>query len=90
MSSRKTLEVLHAIAEVCFGVAIVDDAALRRQLDEPGKAQNLSAALQKELSVVITTEEIASAGSLLSLSELFESRLARDPNGRSLLTFMLR
>jgi acyl carrier protein len=85
MSSRKTLEVLHAIAEVCFGVAIIDGVALGSQLEEPGKAQNLSAAWQKELNVVITTEEIASAGSLLSLSESVESRLAKDPNGRSLV-----
>src|SRR5215213_178181 len=85
VSSRKTLEVLHAIAEVCFGVAMIDDAALGTQLDEPGKEQNLSAALHKELNVVITAEEIATAGSLLRLSELVESRLARDATGRSLV-----
>jgi len=72
VSSQKTLEVLHAIAEDCH-------------LEEPGCAQALSAALHKELNVAIPAEEIASAGSLLRLSELLESRLARDPAGRSLV-----
>jgi acyl carrier protein len=58
---------------------------LSSQLSEPGWEHKLRAALHKELNVEITREEIESAGSVLNLSDLFESRLPRDPTGRSVV-----
>ncbi len=85
MSSRKTLEILHDIAECCLGSAIINDAAVGNQVHETGWEKKLNLALHEELAIEITAEEIRAAGSLLKLSELLESRLVRDPAGRSLV-----
>lgn len=84
MRSPKALEILHSITEAWLGSTIVDDAPLMSQVNEAGWNQKLSRAIQEELDVAVTANEIESAGSLLQLSNLLEPRLAKDPMGFSL------
>lgn len=85
MSSPRTLEILHDIVESCLGSPVVIDAALATEVLGAGWDKRLSIALQAELEVDITVEEIHSASSLLELCAILESRLVRDPAGRSIV-----
>ncbi len=58
VSSRKTLEILHDIAESCLGSAIINDAALESQVHESAWEKKLNLALHEELEIEITAEEI--------------------------------
>lgn len=85
VSSQKTLEILRAITEMRLGSPVIADDPLATQVKEAGWEQNLSFILHEELRIKIAVDEITSAGSLVKLSALLESRLARDPMGRSLV-----
>ena len=84
MSSPKTTEILHSIINALFNSEVSDDVLLAEQITEAGWEQRLSAKLHDELNVHITSEEISSATSA-TLSDLVESRLARDAKGRTLV-----
>ncbi len=85
MRSPEALEILHSIIEAWLGSTVVDDAPLMSQVNDASWSQKLSRAIQEELDVAVTANEIESAGALLQLSNLLESRLAKDPMGRSLV-----
>ncbi len=85
MKSPKALEILHSITEAWLGSSVVDDTPLMSQVNDASWSQKLSRAIQEELGVARAADEIESAGSLLQLSNLLESRLGRDPMGRSLI-----
>jgi acyl carrier protein len=74
VESQKTLEVLQAIAERSVASTLTGEAARR-----------LSCALRDELDVDITAAEIQVAGSIVALTNVVESRLAKAPNGRTLI-----
>lgn len=85
MNGLRALEILHSIAKTWLDLAIIDDAPLRNQINDARWAQKLSLAIREELGLEITATEIESADSLVGLSNLLESRLPKDPNGRSLV-----
>ena len=82
--SKKSLEILHEITEACLYCAVAVDAPLGRQLIEAGWSQKLRTALHAELDIEIAARDIESE-SLLTLSEVIETRLARNPTGHSLI-----
>jgi acyl carrier protein len=83
MSNPETLKILHSIATHSVG-STVDDSGLMSQMDADG-SEKLRRAIQVELGVFVTAKEIESTGSLLKLSDLLESRLARNAMGESLV-----
>jgi acyl carrier protein len=85
LNSTKTPEILHSIAKAYIGFPFSDDAPLPDQVSGADWAPGLISALRQELGVEITPDELQVAKSLLGLSDLVQSKLARDPNGRSLV-----
>ena len=85
VSSQKTLKIARAITERWLGSPVTADVPFAIQVTEAGWEQELSSILQEELRIEITVDEIQAAGSLIKLSDLLESRLPRDPMGRSLV-----
>ena len=82
MSSPETLKILQSIALTWLGSTVLDEALV--EIDA-NAGQRLSSAIQEELGVFLTANEIQSSGSLLRLSDLLESRFARNPMGKSLV-----
>ena len=85
MNSTKTREILLSIAEACLGSPVSDDVQFVDHVSGTDREQQLISALQQELAVDITRDELQVANSLASLSELVQAKLARDPAGKSLV-----
>jgi acyl carrier protein len=85
MCARKTLEILHSIAEYSLGITLSTSDPLVDQIKEDEWAEVLSSALGQELEAEVTASEIESASSMRMLSELLETRLIREPRGRSIV-----
>jgi len=85
MSKQTTANILRSITGHCFGVPVTADAQLEEQIKDAEWARRLSQALGEELGVEVTAAEIESAGSLLALVELVQTRLDRDQEGRTLV-----
>jgi len=79
MNRENTLKILISISEACFGSPVT------YQVKDDESARKLSYALSEELGVGVTATEVESAGSLLALAELVETRLERDQRGRTLV-----
>lgn len=74
MHTREMLKILRIInAERCSSVGMSK------------ASREFSAALREELNVEVSAEQIVAAGSLAKLADLVEVRLAREPNGKSLV-----
>lgn len=84
MSSEKTLEVVRRIAAPCMGAASADNTTLAGQV-KIDRQENLILALQVELDVEVSIDEIESAVSLVNLADLIEPRLAKDQKGQTLI-----
>ncbi|HEV2834316.1 MAG TPA: hypothetical protein VGW58_03310 [Pyrinomonadaceae bacterium] len=85
MSSSKTLEILQSVIRGCFGAAVVYDAPLASQINDPRWADQLKRALQYELDVELTVAELQAAALNTTLAELVETRLTRHADGRSIV-----
>jgi hypothetical protein len=82
---RVMQDILRSIISAALNVPVKSDAPLASQFRDFGWSEKLSQALTEELNVAITPDEIETSRSLSQLWGLVESRLVREPSGRSLV-----
>jgi acyl carrier protein len=82
MNEQVMTEILQSIAESNSVGSIAHDISVRTISTESGA--RLSQAINEDLGVVVTPEEIDSAGSLTHLATLVESRLLKSRSDKTL------